>query len=403
MKNKKEKAINLILLGLALISIPSIIISPFSKEIKNLPFGWNLLVSCLILCLFLGGHIYSIKGCYLYIKSKGDFSWKWLGLFSLLGLSIFLLIPSNKNTASSQDESLSDNPFDKINVPELFLFLIALSTLYSCLLGLFCLLNNLDFRILSKNLTFINLMGLIINVHWLFLSFYEIRLSGLDFNKIISFKNTVNWKLILIVLAIKTAFAWGLNPLTLYSLSFIFPKYVEEYINEDKFTNIPELLFGAVLAVFLAPVIEEVFFRGIVLQKWGIKWGLKPGVLFSSLFFALLHFRFDIIPLFIAGIFYSILYLKTRNLMNSLLCHSFYNSLSVIFNSVDYFSKSAVERTALVSVKDYQALIQPLLGQRFSLVAISVPLLVYFIYKNFPKDSTIIPYFANSAKTHEIN
>ncbi len=407
MKNKKEKAIDLILLGLALQITPSIILIPFSKMLKysSLSWNWDIPISCLTLGLFLGGYVYLIKGCCLYIESKGYFSWKWLGFLSLLGLSIFLIIPSKKNTASLQDENLSDNPFDKINIPEFFLFLIALSTLYFCLLGLFCLLNNLDFRILTENLTsyFMNLVFTAIFVHWLFLSFYEIRLSGLDFNKIISYKNGINWKLILIIVFIEAAFFRGFDGLTLYNLSFIFPKYVEEYINKKAFTNIPELLSWGVLAIFLVPLIEEIFWRGVVLQKWGIKWGVKAGILYSSLFFTLYHFRFNIIPLFIAGILYSILYLKTSNLMNSILCHSLYNSYVVLFKSVNYFSKSAVKKSTFMSIRDYQDLMQPLLGQLVFLVAISAPLLVYFIYKNFPKNNAIIPYYANNAKTHEAN
>lgn len=403
MKNKKEKAVDLILLGLALTFVPLIIISPFSKELKYLPSTWYFSISCFILSLVLGGYIYLIKGCRLYSKSKGYLYWGWLGLFSFLGLSILLLIPSKKNSVSLQDENLSDNPFDRINVPELLLFPFALSILYYCLLGLFCLLNNLDFRILNENLTFINLVVLAISVYWLFILFYEIRLSGLDFNKIISYKNGVNWKLILIIVVIKAAFSRGFNGLTLYNLSFIFPKYVEEYINEKDFTNIPELLLWGILAIFVGPLLEEVFLRGIALQKWGIKWGVKAGVLSSSLFFALYHFRFDIIPLFIAGILYSILYLKTRNLMNSILCHSLYNSYVVLFKSVNYFSKSAIRKSTFMSIKDYQDLMQPLLGQLVFLVAISAPLLIYFIYKNFPKNNAIIPYYANNAKPHEAN
>jgi hypothetical protein len=56
-----------------------------------------------------------------------------------------------------------------------------------------------------------------------------------------------------------------------------------------------------------------------------------------------------------------------------------------------------------MSVNDYQALIQPLLGQRVFLIAISVPFLIYFVYKNFPKNDAIIPYYANEARIPETN
>jgi uncharacterized protein len=97
------------------------------------------------------------------------------------------------------------------------------------------------------------------------------------------------------------------------------------------------------------------------------------------------------------------LYFKTRCLITSILFHFFYNTIVTTLNIIDYFNTSAIERNAFVSVKDYQTSIQPLLSQRVLMIAISTPFLIYFIYKNFPKNDAIIPYYANEAKTHETN
>ena len=155
--------------------------------------------------------------------------------------------------------------------------------------------------------------------------------------------------------------------------------------------------------MLLAPVTEEFLFRGIILQKWAIKWGVKAGILTSSFLFAIVHFRFDIIELSLIGIILSILYLKTRNLLAPIFCHFFYNTFWMIFTTINYFSKSEIERIAFISLQEYQNSVQPLLGQLVFLISISAPFLIYFVYKNFPKNDAIIPYYANEAKTNEIN
>ncbi|MCW5316711.1 CPBP family intramembrane metalloprotease [Nostoc sp. KVJ3] len=402
---KKEKAINQILLGLALKFFPLIILGLFKGYLNTFFPNLSILIAILIVGFFLVGYRFFIKGCYLYSKSKGySYQWGWLGLLSLLGLSILLLIPSKENIASLQDEILADEPWDKINIPELFLsWLIALPVLFWSILGLFYSFNNLNFFDPTQKSTIINLLNILVSTCWGFFLLKKSQQAGLKFNKIIGYRNYINFKLLAIFFAIKFAFTRGCNTLLLYNLSFVFPKYVESYLNDKPFTNISEMIVWSFSVMLLAPMIEEFFFRGIILQKWAVKWGVRSGILTSSLLFAILHFRFDIISLFIMGIILSTLYFKTRCLITSMLFHFFHNTISTILNVIDYFNTSAIERSAFVSVKDYQTSIQPLLGQRVFLLAISIPFLIYFIYKNFPKNDAIIPYYANGAKTDETN
>ena len=401
---KKDKAINLILLGLTVKFAPLIIFGIFKEYLKSFSPILNLLISLLILGLFLVGYILFIKGCRLYTESKGYSSnLGLLGLLSIFGLSILLLIPSKKNVASLQDESLPYDPLKQINIPELLLTLfISLPVLCILVLGIFSLWNNLSLSTLLKNTSIESLLNIIIAVAWVFILLTQFPTIEFIFNKIIGYKNKYNWKIISITVFIY-AFSKGFNSLNLYGLSLILPHYVEHYINDNNITNIWELIFTGFSAILLAPVTEEFLLRGIILQKWAIKWGVKAGILSSSFLFTILHFRFDIIALFLMGIILSILYFKTRNLMAPIFCHFFYNTLSMILTTINYFSESAIERSAFISIQEYQNLIQPLLGQRVFLIAISAPFLIYFVYKNFPKNDAIIPYYANEAKTNETN
>jgi membrane protease YdiL (CAAX protease family) len=102
-------------------------------------------------------------------------------------------------------------------------------------------------------------------------------------------------------------------------------------------------LKNIIIAIILAPIEEELFYRGILINiLLNKKNHSKIRVLFSiiviSLLFSLFHMRFDVqfIQIFIFSIFASIFYLKKRNLILIILFHSTYNLL-VVFNIKGYF------------------------------------------------------------------
>lgn len=397
MQIKKEKAINRILLGLAVQYIPLIILGTIVKDLKELPSILSLVISFSMLGLFIGGYVFSIKGCCQYTQSKGySSSWGWLGLFSVFGLSILLLIPDNKNIVSLESppsQILSAQPFNELNISEVLLSsFLAISVLSYLIILIFSLLNNLKFSVLIENLSISFLVEICSVFYLTFVLFINFQQKNPAFDKIINYKNKLNIKLILFTVIVNVGFASSFNSIALYKLSFLFPSYVEYELNEKYFNNIPELILFSISAILLAPVIEEVFFRGVVLQKWSKKWGVKSGILTSSFLFAVLHFNTAIISIFILGVMFSVLYFKTRNLLTSILCHCFYNIIVMIINGVDVFSQSPTEREAFISVSDYQTSIQPLLGQKVLLVALTLPLIVYFLYKYFPKNNAILPY-----------
>ena len=72
-------------------------------------------------------------------------------------------------------------------------------------------------------------------------------------------------------------------------------------------------------AVF-APLVEEIIFRGIIVERFGAKYGYKSAVIFSSLIFGVLHM--DIIGAFVFGVVLSVLYLQTRSLLLPFLIHA---------------------------------------------------------------------------------
>ncbi|NEO22432.1 MULTISPECIES: CPBP family intramembrane glutamic endopeptidase [unclassified Moorena] len=404
--NSKNHSINLILCGLAFQFIPLLTLGLISQKnerfLASLYPPLSLLIILLILGLLLYGYVPLVKGCRLYIHDKGyPSNWGWLGLLSIWGLSVLFLFPTKRNKLYSEESLAKDSinhPFNKLNIPEFLLFWFLGFPIYILtIVGLFGLVNNRDFSELIENADFNAVIGVIVSLFIGLFLFLEIRRVGFDLRKFGIFnlgilKHQKNLKLIIFIVIIEYAFAWGFYSLNLYYISFIFPDYVEKFINESCFTNVIGLIFCSFSAIVCAPLLEELICRGIILQKWAMKWGIKAGIFTSSLLFAIFHLRFDIVGLFIAGTIFCVLYFKTGKLIVPILCHSLYNTIVTIFRIRHYYSSSNVD---FISVNDYRASMEPLLGQKAIVAAISFAVIMVFLYRNFPKQDDILPYYRN--------
>jgi uncharacterized protein len=82
-------------------------------------------------------------------------------------------------------------------------------------------------------------------------------------------------------------------------------------------------LSRSIVAVIIAPVIEEVLFRGLLLQRWALRWGTLTGVVLSSALFAIGHV--EVLGHFVFGVAMAALYLRTRSLWVPIAAHSLNN------------------------------------------------------------------------------
>jgi membrane protease YdiL (CAAX protease family) len=90
-------------------------------------------------------------------------------------------------------------------------------------------------------------------------------------------------------------------------------------------------LGSLLLAGVLAPVSEELYFRGFVYPVFRSRLGVWPAVVISSCLFAALHYdlaRFVSIAL--GGVFFALACERTRSLYPAILAHSTWNTLSVL-------------------------------------------------------------------------
>ena len=96
------------------------------------------------------------------------------------------------------------------------------------------------------------------------------------------------------------------------------------------------MVIHAISSVVIAPIVEEYFFRKQVLAQLLKRYSPFVAIIASSMFFAIGHLRLhDLGSLIIWGIFYGIVYYKTKSVETSILLHSFTN-LSYFFYKYEF-------------------------------------------------------------------
>ena len=226
--------------------------------------------------------------------------------------------------------TLHNNPFDKIK-GRYIVFLWFLPILYSPVLGIFLSTVGSEwpwywwdiFDYYTFHLVFI--VGLLIVGNY----------AGLDWKSLFGNRAKVDelvpaLKLTLFIFLFSMAAAYAL----FLPLSYIEPNFVEwwyistfEIIYTDGYSY-PVIVnaLSFISLVIIAPIIEEVAFRGMLLHRWSQKWGLMKAMLFSSLVFGIIHP--DPVGAFVFGIGMCIIYLRTQSLYVPILCHAANNLLA---------------------------------------------------------------------------
>jgi membrane protease YdiL (CAAX protease family) len=92
----------------------------------------------------------------------------------------------------------------------------------------------------------------------------------------------------------------------------------------------PWLVVAFVTACILAPLCEELFFRGALYASMRCRWGRNAALAASAAVFALLHFKWEGLPsLFFLGLLFALLYEKSGSLFPGMVAHSLNNLLAL--------------------------------------------------------------------------
>lgn len=173
--------------------------------------------------------------------------------------------------------------------------------------------------------------------------------------------------------------------LTLFGLlAMAFPDFVEAWLLRDfRIVELPEAdhslpitVLGLLLALVLAPISEEIIFRGVLLHRFWHQWGLAPAVLGTSALFALLHA--DFFGTFVMALILCLMYLHSRSLWYPVLFHALNNALAVAGELADTFGMSrAVPFSAAWLQENWWR------GLPFGLI--SIPWIVLILKRNWPR------------------
>ena len=96
----------------------------------------------------------------------------------------------------------------------------------------------------------------------------------------------------------------------------------------DVLKEIDSLALFALSSVILAPVFEELFFRGFLFKGFREKYGWKLSLVLSSFIFSVFHGQVaTLIPTFLLGALFAYLYQRTESIFPSMILHFGINSV----------------------------------------------------------------------------
>jgi membrane protease YdiL (CAAX protease family) len=182
------------------------------------------------------------------------------------------------------------------------------------------------------------------------------------------------WLLAVSVVIPLLLFGVGSGILIRYLVSSISPSLLKWLFPKREFTAL--LVFSAII---LAPSVEELLFRGILVHRWTVKWNIRRALLISSLIFGIGHLG-GAVWAFVHGFVWAVLYTRIRKLLVPIVSHTLYNAIACCIRIL-------ADRGALPSSSILQTWLMP------GCLILSFFWVVYFMYRNWPDQSWAAPYF----------
>ncbi len=109
---------------------------------------------------------------------------------------------------------------------------------------------------------------------------------------------------------------------------------VEQFSRLFRDGNYPEVALMTVNAVVLAPLWEEVIFRGLFFGLLMSRWGTLVALVVTSLVFAGYHFSLTaFLPLFCVGMALGYVYSRTRSIYFAILAHAIFNGVNLLMEA----------------------------------------------------------------------
>jgi uncharacterized protein len=382
--------------GIACQFVPVLLIGLSEPFLVKLPAAVKGSLSLFILISFVWGYFICWNLAEKYARYKGYSKYfGLLGMLNILGLAILFFL-NNKNNHMIAD----NNPLENFSISAIFISYIAIEILFTPIIILAMIFfGNIEFKEIGgylENENFLAILSIPLQTILAWYFWQEINRAKINFQYLIGSLKKINFVLPIGLAIANYFFASGTSSAILYGLSFIVPKYVTDQINQTYATTAWGYIFFAIAALIFAPIIEELFFRGIIFQKLAIKQNTVKALIISASLFTIVHFRSDVISLFSIGVTLALLYLKTKQIIVPIICHFVYNSI-VSIQLLHWQFLSNVDHSTPQTITNFQKEFIDSLELNILFLVLSAPCLGYFIYKNFPRNYDIerLPYFAN--------
>ena len=191
-------------------------------------------------------------------------------------------------------------------------------------------------------------------------------------------------------------FSFGTMLALLGALSLAFPSILEHYaersidflVHRGGRLDLVSTALLAVTAAVIAPVVEELVFRGFLLTRWARRFGVRSGLVSTALLFGVLHFALAPLGATALGLVAGVLYLRTRSLVAPILAHATANSTIVLATILgDRVSEASAAPPGADELRG-------LLGLGSGLVLVSTPALVFALRRLWPAPDMPTPYDA---------
>ena len=133
------------------------------------------------------------------------------------------------------------------------------------------------------------------------------------------------------------------------SLNFFFPDWHINSATQESITAIKEskdtslIFLICFAALFIAPIQEELIFRGYLFPSLSTLGGKVFAALFTSILFALSHLNLPILfPLFFFGLLLAFSYQRSQTILVPILAHFLFNFVSVLYHLLSRYSSSSI-------------------------------------------------------------
>ncbi|MDX1904185.1 MAG: CPBP family intramembrane glutamic endopeptidase [Thermonemataceae bacterium] len=117
-------------------------------------------------------------------------------------------------------------------------------------------------------------------------------------------------------------------------ISSLFPKEYLDSFDESLFQK-PHIIIATLI---VAPIFEEIIFRGLVLEKLLTRLSPIWAILHSSLIFGIVHINLvSIVNAILIGLLLGWVYFRTKSILICMILHFLVNLISINLPDVDYF------------------------------------------------------------------